>query len=233
MKKILVVIPTLLTLALPLFASAHEMATYNIGGSMYQIVIGSLNEPVAVDDKTGVDLTVSKCTKPTCAPTMSPDGDMDGPAGTPVNGLDQTLKVTLIAGQQKKTLALSPQEGTEGKYTAPFYPTVATTLSYELTGTINGTPVDLSYTCLPEGTPKAPLDTAQKELSNGVTQMSVSGGFGCPVPKEDMGFPEQSASIHALASETGSTQEMAIGALALSVIGIVLGGTVAFMRRKN
>ena len=86
---------------LPLVASAHEHATYTIDGAPYQIVIGSLNEPVAVDDKTGVDLTVNKCYTAACTATKGPDGDMDGPAGTPVTGLESTLKVELVAGDQK------------------------------------------------------------------------------------------------------------------------------------
>jgi len=96
---------------IPFVASAHEHGTYQIGKNYYQIVIGLLNEPVAVDDKTGVDLTVSKCFNSACMAKMSADGDMDGPAGTPVTGLDQTLKVELQAGGQTKQFALNPQYG--------------------------------------------------------------------------------------------------------------------------
>jgi hypothetical protein len=231
MRHIKIVLPTLLMLGLPIVASAHEMATYKIGDSMYQIVIGSLNEPVMVDDKTGIDLTVSKCYTSACAPTKGPDGDMDGPAGDPVTGLDQSLKVTLIAGDQKKTMTLSPQYGQDGKYTAPFYPTVATTLSYEFTGTINNTPVDLTYTCLPDGTPKAALDSTQKQLSSGVTQMSTSGGFGCPIPKEDLGFPVPSASLTSLASATSGANNLADIGIGIGVLALVLSG-FALMRKR-
>ena len=191
------------------------MATYSIGSSNYQIVIGSLNEPVIVDDKTGIDLSVYKCATAACAPTMNTDGDMDGPAGTPVTGLEQTLKVTLKAGSQTKTMALVPQD-TDGKYTAPFYPTVATTISYEFTGTIAGTPVDFTYACLPEGTPKAPMTTTQTKLSDTVTQTSVSGGFGCPLEKADYGFPEPSAPIVSLEG-AGTNGNWAIGVAALAL----------------
>ena len=34
---------------------AHQRALFNIDGKDYLFVIGSLNEPVSVDDKTGVD----------------------------------------------------------------------------------------------------------------------------------------------------------------------------------
>lgn len=221
----------ILSFALPLVASAHQVATYKINGSMYQIVIGSLNEPLAVDDKTGVDLTVTKCSTSSCAPTMNSDGDMDGPAGAPVSGLDRSLKVTLSAAGEKKTLPLSPQYGQDGKYTAPFYPTVSTTLSYEFTGTIAGVPVDLSYTCIPEGTPRAPLNTAPVKLSDSVTQISTSGGFGCPVEKADLGFPEASASISDVSGKAGSANSIAEGALALSVVA--LGLAIVTCMRKN
>jgi hypothetical protein len=232
MKKVITTVPALLLVVLPFAASAHEVATYKINGAMYQVVIGSLNEPVVVDDKTGIDLTVSKCATSTCAPTMSPDGGMDGPAGAPVTGLDQTLKVTLAAGSQKKTLALVPQYGQDGKYTTPFYPTVATTLSYEFTGTIAGTPVDLTYTCIPEGTPNAPENMTPVKLSNSVTQMSTSGGFGCPVEKADLGFPERSASVADLSSEAGTANGMADVGLGVGVVALVFGG-FALMRSKK
>ncbi|HEU5120861.1 MAG TPA: hypothetical protein VFT71_07715, partial [Candidatus Nitrosocosmicus sp.] len=35
---------------------AHQRALFNINGQDYLFVIGSLNEPVSVDDKTGVEL---------------------------------------------------------------------------------------------------------------------------------------------------------------------------------
>ena len=228
MKKITTAIPALLLLALPFAASAHEVATYSVQGQMYQIVVGSLNEPVAVDDKTGIDLTVTKCSTASCAPTMNSDGDMDGPAGTPVTGLDQTLKVTLSAAGEKKTLALTPQYGQAGKYTAPFYPTVATTLSYEFTGTIAGTPVDLTYTCIPAGTPKADKNTTPVKLSDAVTQMSVSGGFGCPNEKADLGFPESSADVVSLKGAGQNGQ----WALVVSALALVVG-VYALMRRRS
>ncbi len=221
--------PTLALLALPLIASAHQVATYQIGNANYQIVVGSLNEPMIVDDKSGVDLTVNKCFTASCSPTRGDDGDMDGPAGEPVTGLDQTLKVTLIAGGQKKTLSLSPQFGKAGAYSATFFPTVATTMSYEFTGTIDNTPVDLTFTCLPEGTPKAPLDSTRKELGNGVTQTSISGGFGCALAKTDLGFPEQSATLHDIAQSAKNGRTFSLAAIALAGVALVFSS----MRRRS
>jgi len=200
---------------------------------MYQIVIGSLNEPLVVDDKTGIDLTVSKCATTSCSPTMGPDGDMDGPGGSAVTGLDQTLKVELIAGNQKKTMALTPQYGKDGAYTAPFYPTVATSLAYHFTGNINGTPVDLTYTCIPEGSPTASDNTTPTTLSDSVTQMSVGGGFGCPIAKEDLGFPVPSASISALSQAAGSASTNADIGIAIAVVAVIMGAWALMKGRRS
>src|SRR4051812_31820585 len=119
MKKILLLLP-LAVMLVPLAASAHQHATYTIGKNVYTFTVGSLNEPMVVDDKSGVDLTV---TKGGGQATMGADGDMDGPAvaATPVTGLETTLKVEISAGSQKRTFDLSPQYGKPGAYSAPFY----------------------------------------------------------------------------------------------------------------
>jgi hypothetical protein len=223
MKKIVMALPTLLVVALPLVASAHEHDTFIINGSTYSFVVGSLNEPLVVDDKTGLDLTI---TKGGGAMTMSADGDMDGApaAAVPVTGLENSLKLELVAGSAKKSLDISPQYGKAGAYTAAFYPTVATTFSYHLTGEIDSTPVDLTFTCVPEGTPKAADDTSSVKISDSVTRTLHSGAFGCPLEKENLGFPEDSVSIRSLADAKGTaTTGFAIGlaALALAAIAFV------------
>lgn len=223
MKKALFAAP-LLALMLPLVASAHQHAMYTFGGNTYTFVVGSLNEPVAVDDKTGVDLTI---TKGAGVPTMGADGDMDGvPANSkPVTGLEKTLQVELSAGGQKKVLPLSPVWGKEGSYSAPFYPTVATSISYRFFGTIDGTPVDVTFTCKPEGANAA--DEGHKDLGNGVMQMMKTGGFGCPAEKATMGFPEASATLGSLKGDASGARGYGIAGIALGAIALVLS-----MRRR-
>jgi len=213
MKKLSLAIPALLTLLMPFTASAHEHASYVIAGTTYNFVIGSQNEPIAVDDKTGLDLAVTK-----------------GVGATPVTGLEETLKVELVAGKERKSIALKPSWGHEGVYEAAFYPTKATTFGYRLTGTIEGNPVDLTFTCTPGGE-KAKNATEAKEIAPGVTQISLSGSFGCPVAKENLGFPEKSASIDSLIkkADAGTMKENA--ALALGAIALVVA--VVSMRRKR
>lgn len=221
MKRIVTALPALLMLVLPLAVSAHQHATFDIGGVQYDFVIGSLNEPIVVDDKTGVDFRVTSGGHM----MMADDGDMEPAGGKPAVGLEEKLKVELIAGDKKKVLDLSPVYGAAGSYKAPFYPTVATTLSYRFFGEINGTPVDLTFTCRAEGADAT--EEGEKQISAGVKQIMKGGGFGCPSPKEEFGFPENSASIRSLESNT--TPQVAIG---LSALGILLAG-FALVRRRS
>ena len=186
-------------------AFAHERQLYTIGGQDYLIVIGSLNEPIFVDDKSGVDLRVL---------TADPNNPMNSTAegAVPVEGLEETVQVELGAGNVTKVLQLEPAFGEPGAYEAPFYPTVATTLTYRLFGTINNTPVDLTFTCTPTGEAGATADNSTVQVSEGVVRKGIEGGYGCPAPVTDAGFPEPLMSnneivttLDRLQSQIGST----------------------------
>lgn len=222
MKRTAILISFVLMLALPLAAGAHQHATYTIGGKDYSIVIGSLNEPIVVDDKTGLDLTVAET-----GSAMSHADDGHDEAGSAVTGLEETLKVELIAGEKKLVQELSPAYGKPGSYKTTFYPTVATTFSYRLFGTINDTPVDLLFTCTPEGATRAEDDHTAKQISEGVVQTSIGGGFGCALEKEALGFPEQSASLANLASSSSA----GLWAVLIGAVGVLLG-LLAMLKKK-
>jgi hypothetical protein len=164
-------------------AFAHQRQLYTIGGQDYLIVIGSLNEPIFVDDKSGVDLRVLRA---------DPNNPMNSSAegAAPVQGLEETLQVELGAGNVTRVLQLEPAFGEPGAYEAPFYPTVATTLTYRLFGTINNTPIDLTFTCTPTGEAGAAADNSTVQISEGVVRKGIEGGYGCPAPLTDAGFPE-------------------------------------------
>ena len=111
--------------------------------------------------------------------------------GAPVEGLDETLQVEIVVGNNTKVLQLEPAFGEPGAYEAPFYPTVATTYTYRLFGTINNTPVDLAFTCTPTGEAgEAAPDNSTEQVSEGVVRKGIEGGYGCPAPLTDAGFPE-------------------------------------------
>ncbi len=219
-------------LAAPLSVMAHETQQFQIGDKTYQFVIGSLNEPVAVDDKTGLDLTVSLV--PGGAPDEHDHADESQPhehaAPAPVLGLEKTLKVEMQAGETKKEFAVSVQHGKPGAYKTTFYPTVQTTFTYRLFGSIEGTPVDLSFPCNPAGHPATPEDTSAVKVSDAVTRVLKRGSFGCPAAKSDLGFPEPSATMAGMTQESGDP--LPIAAIALSVVALAASGG-SMMRRKQ
>jgi hypothetical protein len=164
-------------------AFAHQRQLYTIGNQDYLIVIGSLNEPIFVDDKSGVDLRVL---------TADPNNPMNSSAegAAPVEGLEETVQVEIAAGNNTKLMQLEPAFGEPGAYEATFYPTVATTLTYRLFGTINNIPVDLTFTCTPTGEAGAVADNSTVQISEGIVRKGIEGGYGCPAPLADAGFPE-------------------------------------------
>ncbi len=197
-------------LLLPLAASAHAHQTFRIGDKTYSFVMGSLAEPVVVDDKTGVDVAVTEHIK----------GKEDG---TPVLGLEQTLRVEISAGNATKTLPLTAQYGKDGSYKAVFIPTIETTYTYRLTGTINGVQVDLPFTCNPAGHPRTEDDTTETPVSEGVTRISMGGAFGCPLGKADLGFPEPSTTSYDLQEAANAGSMAGIAGLVLGMLGLVAG----------
>ncbi|MBP9757213.1 MAG: hypothetical protein KBD06_01295 [Candidatus Pacebacteria bacterium] len=211
MKLNIAAIVILGSLAVPFIASAHEVQVFEIKGAQYQIVVGSLNEPLVVDDKSGVELRVTAVA-----------------GNKPVEGLEDSLKVELIAGNKRKVMDFETVYNTPGAYKAPFYPTVATTLSYRVYGEIADTPFDQTFTCNAPGHASAPEDKTRVEISEGVTRVSKTGAFGCPSPKTDMGFPEASSDLLAL-SGSKSGNGLATAALAISVIALV----AAVARRRS
>jgi hypothetical protein len=223
-------------------AYAHQRQLYNIGGNDYLIVIGSLNEPIFVDDRTGVDLRVLQA---------DPNDPMNsrGEGATPVEGLDQTLQVEIGAGDRTRVMQLNPAFGDPGAYRAPFYPTVATTLTYRVFGTLNDTPVDLTFTCSPAGEAGGEPSQEEVQISDGVIRKGIAGGYGCPEPRTEIGFPEPFVSNNQMATSleqiqndvssirstigAGSVDDngMIWAAIGLGIAGITIG-VVAITRRK-
>jgi hypothetical protein len=162
-------------------AGAHERQLLQIGAIDYLIVIGFLDEPVYTGDKSGMDLRV-----------MLPDraNPLDARAAEvkPVDNLDKTLKVEVKAGAHARVFDLKPTYAAPGRYEAVFYPTVATSYTLRLFGTVNDVPVNLSFTCNPLGHVSVEDNTAV-QLSEQVTRKILIGSFGCPAPRTDVEFP--------------------------------------------
>jgi hypothetical protein len=161
---------------------AHQRQLFTIGKTDYLFVVGSLNEPIFVDDKTGVDFA---------AYSPDPNDPVDSKAnGTkPIEGLENILKVELAAGDKKKVLNFEPAYQNPGHYEAVFFPTIETTYNYTLFGNINGTDFRATWTCSPaEGEPLSDNSTVQ--IYDDVIRKAMLGSFGCPQPITDLGFPE-------------------------------------------
>jgi hypothetical protein len=162
-------------------AMAHERQLFQIGTSDYLLVIGFLHEPVYTGDRSGLDLRI-------VIPDRSDPLDARAPEVKPVANLDQTLKVEVKAGPHARVLGLKPTYAAPGRYEAVFYPTVATTYSFRLFGTVDKVPVDLTFACNPLGHVSVE-DKNTVKLADQVTRKALSGSFGCPVSRTEAEFP--------------------------------------------
>jgi len=211
---------------LPHAVSAHERRIYDVGGKEYTIEVGFLNEPVSVGDRSGVDFHITR-------------------GMTGVDGLEKILQVEVGAGIDKRVLNFEPVEGEAGAYQAAFYPSVATTYTFRIFGTINNVSISFDYACNPSGESDV-SDTTEKQISDNVTQKLDESSFGCPSLREDMTFPAgettlsdvsgqvkdlQTTIVSARAEAHGAQME-SIVAIALGALGFAAGAGVWMGRRK-
>lgn len=204
----------LLILLLSVCVFAHEQRTLQIGNDEYVIVFGNLNEPIAIDDKTGVDLKVYKLI----------DGNR-----TPVEGLENAFKVDIIADGTTKSFDLSPVWRTPGAYYTPYYPTVETTYKYKVKGALAGRQFTLDFTCSHKGHVMHEEEKPQGEqqLSSGVKQIAKAGSFGCPHIRT--AFPVQTKTIAQLEQEVKRVEELTVNLMFLAILAGVLA-IVAMVR---
>ena len=175
---------------------AHQRALFEINGKDYLFVVGSLNEPIHVDDKTGVDFRGiwPNATNPT---------DSSANGTQPITGLEDMLRVEILAGDKNITSNLDPAYGEVGNYESEtFYPTIATTFDYRIFGNINGTNFDATFSCSPAGEQRA-SDNSTVDISENVVRKALLGGFSCP--EERTGFPESYISQYELSQELNRT----------------------------
>jgi hypothetical protein len=165
-------------------AFAHQRQLFTIGDKDYLFVVGSIGEPLYVDQKSGVDMSAYW-------PDPSDPVNSQANGTKPIEGLESMLKVDVSAGDKNKTLDFEPAFRDPGVYEAPFFPTVETTYNYTVFGNINGTDFEATWTCSPGGGESEPIsDNSTVEISPNVTRKSIVGSFGCPLPVSDAGFPE-------------------------------------------
>jgi hypothetical protein len=165
-------------------AVAHERQLIHIGANDYLLVVGFLSEPVYTGDRSGLDLRV-------VLPDRSNPLDARAPEAKPVDNLDKSLKVEVKAGPHARVFDLKPTYGAPGRYEAVFYPTVATTYSFRLFGTVDTVPVDLTFACNPLGHVSVE-DKTPVQLAEHITRKAIVGSFGCPTARGDVEFPPPS-----------------------------------------
>lgn len=148
----------------------------------YDIEIGLIGEPVYVGDRSGLELFVHK-------------GDQ------PVMGLEKTLKTAVAYGDRSIELPLSAREGDAGAYESVFIPTAAGPYTFHVSGMIDATAIDETFTSSPSGF--------------GEVQDAASGQFPVQLPS----IVDLSAQAEKGADAAGR-QPLALG---LGVAGVILG----------
>ena len=167
---------------------SHQKQLYTIGNNKYLFAAGFLNEPVYVDDKSGVDLSVYM---PDPKDPMSTDSN----STRPVEGLQDFFKGEISAGAKTKVLDLEPDEEQSGHYTASFIPDVETTYKFRIFGNLSGSPISINFSCSPGAVSEDTIiSNSTEKISYTVTRNGVIGGYECPAPRSDGAFPEPTLS---------------------------------------
>lgn len=120
----------LLVVAMAIAPAAFAHETRQIAG--HEVVIGFIDEPVYSNQKSGLELFVSR-------------------GGQPVAGLETTLKAEAIFRDSRMDLPLRARFGEEGAYESVFFPTAAGPYTFRITGNLGGTTIDESFTSSPTG----------------------------------------------------------------------------------
>jgi len=174
----------------PTAASAH--GGRHVGE--FSFTVGFFVEPAFEGEKNGVDLRV--------------EHDHE-----PVEGVQETLSVDVIHGDDSVTLPLRTVFGQPGRYTADFFPTATGDYTFRFHGQIDGVEIDESFT-------------------------SSTDSFSVVQPAADLQFPIQVASIREVqAGVTGAIEAASVAdeaastaaaraniALALGGLGLLMGG---------
>ena len=158
-------------------ASAHGHTT--VGD--YELVIGFRVEPAFQGEPNGLDLRVTnKTTK------------------EPVKDLGETLRAEIIYGASKREVAIRPQWGQDGAYTADVLPSEAGDYTWHIWGDLNGTPLD-------------------------VTMTSGEKTFGAVKAKSETAFPTVDATPAELSRQAADAAQSARTALDVAIAGVLVG----------
>ena len=181
-----IVVALLCVMLVPLAAGAHEKRDV---GNGYTMTVGFLDEPPIDEEPNGLDLRV-----------------MQGSDNKPVEGLADTLKGEVTAEGQTMPLTITAAFGKPGYYQANFIPTAAGAYRFRIYGTINGQPVDQSFTSGP----------------NTFSDVQPRATLSFPAKVQPVSAVQASASS---ARDTARTAEMlGIAGLVVGALGLIVGG---------
>ena len=161
-----------LALLAPLAASAHEVR--DLADGKYQVVVGFSDEPAYTGFKNGLDFYVYDLSAAAASPVAAGE---EAPPGAPVEGLEATLQVEIIFGDQTMPLVLEPRWQSPGEYDAWVVPMAAGDYTFHIFGTIGETAIDETFTSSPEGFSSV-ADQAEIQFPKSEESASAAPVFG-------------------------------------------------------
>ena len=182
----------------PLFGATLALAHERREVGRYTLVVGFLNEPALADQPNGVDLRVTN--------TETKE---------PVNGVEQSLSVEVMAGGRTLPLKLRAVFGQPGKYAADFVPTRPGQYTFRFVGHIEGTPVDQRF----ESGPGRFND--------------VESVAGLQFPERGISTVEASQQLQALQAQAAQAQLVGFAGLAVGILGLLAGGFAIITRPRQ
>lgn len=189
-----------LSFVAPSAALAHERRS--VGG--YDLVVGFFVEPALEGEKNGLDLRISK-------------------GGTATVGAEKTLKFEISHVQTKSAAKAYPVKavsGTPGRYTADFFPTLSGQYAFRISGNIEGTPIDATFTSGPNTFSDV----------NPVTDLQVP--IAVPQVRELVGTVRATSDeVQAMTDAAKSARMLAIAGIAVGAIGLLIGASALVVAR--
>ncbi len=224
MKYKTAILATLAMLAITSAAQAHERQVFDVDDRLYLFTVGSINEPISIDDRSGVDLRVQLADPRNVGQPL--------PTPRPIEGLNTSLQVEVIAGGKKRLLPLEPVFRDPGAYRATFIPTIATSYTYRVFGQLDeGQPIDVLFTCNSEGHVQTADDKSKVNISDNLRRTFKSGSFDCPRSANTIQFPEETSTNHETDHKIASQAKLLHTTIAIAVISLILA--VIALRRKS
>jgi hypothetical protein len=168
----------------PQYTMGHQRQLIIINDTDTLYRIASLNEPVFVDDKSGIDMFAY-------VPDPNVQTNYKAIKTKTLTGLESILRVDVFGDRKNQTLDFETYSTDPVHYKAYLITTLSTVYTYKLFCNVNGIKLGLDFTFVPAvGKPEAKSDNFTINLSDNVVKKAIGGSFDCPIPAEDQGFPE-------------------------------------------